>query len=373
MRRGFRMSAVDFMRLHPLRRTMLINQTMLNERIKQMKKDKNDDNGWEVLSSEVQDLVNNEELTLLQAVIINFLTDPQKDYSAREISDQCIEILGQGSRRHVRKIRSSKAELIKRIYESRYQNQGTPIVTKGHRYFDDPRENFFSGGNGGGDGRRETTVNESDDGFWDVTEELPKCVQACSKVPNEVFLYLSATVRTKIRLYMKWAKAQEWLAYLVGEKLGESLYEIHDLVLPDQNANSTLVSKVNLEDYNKMKIVGVMHSHHEMGGAGNADHAGFSGHDEAFINSNHDISLLVAKDGIAGHVRVKTECGSFFRAKAVIKESNDKNVNVDNLKEEFKSKINFGSGRGGNHRSFSIDGDGTIDVAQENGGSYHFS
>lgn len=307
-------------------------------------------NVYEFLAEEVKIAVNSENLTLLQALIINFLSDPEEEFSSAIIAEACNKYLGQGSPRHVRKVRKTKSKLIQEIMDLR--------KAKLNDDYEDTMSNVDMLSEDNGENAMVTVtppeVNETDDGYWDVTEDLPKCVKTCGKVPSEVFLYLSSVVRTKIRLYMKWAKHQEWLAYLAGKKVSDNAFEIMDIVLPDQNASSTLVSKVVMDNYNELSIVGVIHSHHDMGGAGNPDHAGFSGHDEAFINTNHDISLLVARDGIAGHVRLKTECGAFFRAKAIIKELDDKSVKQKDLKKEFQDKINFGRGRGGSHRGWTF-------------------
>ena len=123
------------------------------------------------------------------------------------------------------------------------------------------------------------------------------------------------------------------------------------------------------EEYNQVSVVGVMHSHHEMGGA-KGETAGFSQHDEAFINSNHNVSLLVAKDGIAGHVRVKTPCGAFLRVTAKIRNMDEVTIDEKKLKEEFKEKIRFGHGRGSNHISWDLQDKN--DPLNRKDGSYHF-
>lgn len=188
----------------------------------------------------------------------------------------------------------------------------------------------------------------SRDDYWEVKIE---CVTACSKVPQSIDAFISKNARQKAMLFMKWAKAREWLAYLVGEKKDDG-YHIYDLHLPDQRTSSTLVDKVNTDDYNKLNIVGVIHSHHEMG-AGDEDRPSFSGHDTEFINSNHNLSLLAGKDRekggfkVVGIARVQTPCGGFMKIKANVKPMKEAmSEEEQNLLNEFKGKV-FGPSNDG--------------------------
>lgn len=168
---------------------------------------------------------------------------------------------------------------------------------------------------------------------WEVKLD---CVSECSKAPESIDVYLSAISISKMRLFMNWSGRQEWLAYLIGESKDNKIF-VNDLLLPKQKASVALVSNVDCENYNG--IVGVIHSHHEMGGASNPEKPGFSGHDENFINGNHDVSLLIAKDGISGHVRIKVACGAFKRVKANIHKMIDDRIDKEQLKKEFEEKI----------------------------------
>jgi hypothetical protein len=150
--------------------------------------------------------------------------------------------------------------------------------------------------------------------------------------------------RKKAMLFMKWAGAREWLAYLVGEKTSEG-YNITDLYLPNQRTSSTLVDKVDAGDYNNLSIVGVIHSHHEMG-AGDEDNPSFSGHDAEFINSNHNLSLLAGRDRknggfkLVGIARLTTPCGGMMKVKANVKAMKE-NISPEEkaLKDEFSNKV----------------------------------
>jgi hypothetical protein len=289
----------------------------------------------------VIEVIDRYNLTPLTALIIHYLTDPKVEYTSKNIVESCQSILQQGSRRHVRRIRQEMRDIVSDIHLAREMDCLTvpnEFTTEGMTIEKENIEGHVwegkksNGGNGG--------IKETDDGFWDVTEELD-CVTSCSKAPENGYVFLSSIAWKKIKLYMKWAGNQEWLSYLVGKFVEDNTVEVTDIVLPNQDASQVLVNKVILDDYNQLGIVGVIHSHHEMGGAG-GEKAGFSGHDEAFINSNHNVSLLVAKDGIAGHIRVKTPCGAFLRINAKVKQMDEVELDEKKLKEEFKSKIRFG-------------------------------
>ena len=190
-------------------------------------------------------------------------------------------------------------------------------------------------------GAPETNRSASNEEYWEVP--LPDCVTACSKVEQSVDVFMSKCARIKAMHFMKWAKHREWLAYLVGTKT-EKGYEVTDLYIPDQRTSATLVDKVNADKYNQLSIVGVIHSHHDMG-AGDEDHPSFSGHDAEFINSNHNLSLLAGnkREGgfkIVGIARTTTPCGGLMRIKANVKALPEQPSEEElALKNEFFEKV----------------------------------
>lgn len=225
--------------------------------------------------------------------------------------------------------------------------------------------------------------NDDDDGFWEVKIET---VSACSKCNSEVDVYMNRTARTKAMMYMKWAGPREWLAYLIGE-FKDNAYYVTDLFLPDQRTSSTLVDNVVAENYNEMTVIGVIHSHHEMG-AGDADNPHFSGHDAAFINSNHNLSLLAGRDRksngfkIVGIARAKTPCGSFMKIKANVLNLTEELTDEEKaMKKEFFEKTqtqtrpvqNFANG--GSYRNFSQQSYGGVTNVNHGNGrtTYHFN
>lgn len=175
--------------------------------------------------------------------------------------------------------------------------------------------------------------------FWEVKQD---CVTQCSKAANSINVFMNIVSRRRSMLYMKWAGAREWLAYLLGE-FKDGSYYVTDLYLPDQRTSSALVDNINNDEFNKLPIIGVIHSHHEMG-AGDANNPSFSGHDASFINSNHNLSLLAGRDRVGGGfkivgiARVKTPCDAFIQIKANIKSMVEDPEGDKALKDEFLEK-----------------------------------
>lgn len=168
----------------------------------------------------------------------------------------------------------------------------------------------------------------TDDGFWEV--KIDK-VSACSKMPDNVNVYITPIVKAKIDAMMDEYSSIEWLAYLKGEPKDDGNYLIRDLVFPDsQTISSASVSDIEFDSFNEHDdIVGVIHSHHNMG-------IGFSHTDDEFINGNHNVSILVANGGKAeANVRLKTPCGAIKDVKGTVRIHSE----VDFDKNSFLSQI----------------------------------
>ncbi len=161
---------------------------------------------------------------------------------------------------------------------------------------------------------------------WEVDLDL---VKACSKGPVRKVVWLARVAKTKIDVLMRKYSNQEWFAYLLGEE-----QRVQDIFIPEQRAGSNFVSDVNCEEYNKLKIIGAMHSHPWKGG----NH--FSSHDEEFVNGNHNISLLVSKDGLSGQVRVTVPCGAMYVVPADVRLDLEIDFNRKSFLEEVEVKIN---------------------------------
>lgn len=135
-----------------------------------------------------------------------------------------------------------------------------------------------------------------DSDSWDNTADDLKIVTACGRIPESMNIIFSRVVKNKVDLLMKKYPNCEWLAYLLGD---ENTRYIRDLFIPTQTASSGAVTAVGPKPAG---VIGVIHSHHNMG-------AFFSGTDDAYINQNNDISIVIAHNGIKSQVRWTTPCG----------------------------------------------------------------
>ena len=167
------------------------------------------------------------------------------------------------------------------------------------------------------------TLPSSDE--WTVEIDT---ISACSKAPEMILIWFNILAKKKMDTLMGKYKSLEWLAYLIGEKINDKEYVIEDLFIPKQEVSSARVDNIECENFNDLKQIGVIHSHHGMGN-------GFSGTDHEFINQNHNVSLCVSKTGINGQVRWKTPCGAL---KIVENVKTKLKIDFDFDKEAFLKK-----------------------------------
>lgn len=170
-----------------------------------------------------------------------------------------------------------------------------------------------------------TVVNKKDDEWETDLEVVKECGKFKADTNGKVVVWLEPLAKVKIDALMEEYKAREWLGYLLGDK--EKML-VKDIFIPEQNATSTRVDEIECEEFNDLPVMGVIHSHHNMG-------TNFSGTDHAYINQNHDISLLVAHSGIAGQVRKKVPCGAFLVTDVKVRLA----LKVDWKKEEWIKEI----------------------------------
>lgn len=139
--------------------------------------------------------------------------------------------------------------------------------------------------------------NVFDGDSWDNTNDDLKVVTECGRKPSgPMNIILSRITKTKIDILMKKYQNTEWLAYLIGD---ENTRYVNDIFVPTQVASTASISSVGPKPAG---VIGVIHSHHHMG-------AFFSGTDDAYINQNNDISIVIAHKGIKAQVRWVTPCG----------------------------------------------------------------
>jgi len=177
----------------------------------------------------------------------------------------------------------------------------------------------------------------SQNSCWDAgIKILPTCGHMTVPKYNVEFEELADE---KIKKLQDYYPTLEWLAYLEGEVDHEKHNVlVTDIVIPDsQNVTGTNVYNVEYSWGDGRKIIGVIHSHHTMG-------AFFSGTDDAYINQNHDVSIVVSTNSrspIKGQVRMKTLCGSYILAEDLTFSVKRKTVlDEKSFEKEFTSKIN---------------------------------
>jgi hypothetical protein len=135
--------------------------------------------------------------------------------------------------------------------------------------------------------------------MWEQKKESkPECVTVCGKKDvNPVVVFIDYYVMAKINIMMKKYPDMEWLAYLIGKD-----NVVEDFYIPKQQITSSNVT--DIEGDPEIQIIGVIHSHHKLG-----LHS-FSGTDHAYINDNHDLSILVWHGGMNGQKRITLPCGA---------------------------------------------------------------
>lgn len=174
---------------------------------------------------------------------------------------------------------------------------------------------------------------------WDAGIEI---LSSCDKMKAPQYhIEFCLLARQKINKLKAYYPRLEWLAYLVGVVDRENnKVTVEDLVIPDSQQVTT-ASVYNVEYGwgvlpDGKQIIGVIHSHHAMG-------AFFSGTDDAYINQNHDVSIVVATAKgreIKSQVRVKVPCGSYILAEDITYSVKYPQVlDEDAFEAEFKDKI----------------------------------
>lgn len=180
-------------------------------------------------------------------------------------------------------------------------------------------------------GKKKNVAKKANTNEWTVDDI--DVVNECSKVPEKVVINFKPIVKQKIDILMDKYTNTEWLAYLIGDK--ENMF-VEDLVFPKQKVSSAMVDDVEMPDYNDYNIIGVIHSHHSMG-------TFFSGTDDHWVNSNHDISIVASKQGndvtFGVSVRVKTPCGAFRKAEGSVRILMDIEFDKDSFLKEVDEKL----------------------------------
>jgi hypothetical protein len=160
--------------------------------------------------------------------------------------------------------------------------------------------------------------NDTTESFWDSGIVITEDEQA-----QPINVYINNIAITKINMLMEHYTNIEWLAYTIGYESENGDRFINDIIIPKQNVTAVRVDV--LEPVNQ-STMGVIHSHHGMMNK-------FSHTDDEFINTNNNLSLCIARNGISGVVRIKKSDDEYTLVKA--------NVIIDTFginKEKFLKK-----------------------------------
>lgn len=174
--------------------------------------------------------------------------------------------------------------------------------------------------------------------LWESGIEV---ISSCGKMKNSKYhIEFSLISYQKIGKLKSYYPNLEWLAYLSGniDHKKRKVF-INDIIIPDSQqvtASSVYNVEYKWDTLSDKYIIGVIHSHHKMG-------AFFSGTDDAYINQNHDVSIVVSTakgKEIKAQVRVKIPCGSYIITEDVTFSVKDPQM-IDEVQfeSEFKDKI----------------------------------
>jgi len=167
-----------------------------------------------------------------------------------------------------------------------------------------------------------STISGSPSSYWETDIKLNNH----TRTNESRDVILTDVVCDKISYLMGKFTHMEWLAYLVGDKETNT---ITDIIIPKQRVT---VAHVYVDDDNaNVPIIGVIHSHHDMGN-------GFSHTDDEYINANHDISLCVTHSKITGQVRIKEDDGSYSIVNANVIEPG-RSFDVEAFEKEIEDNI----------------------------------
>ena len=156
-------------------------------------------------------------------------------------------------------------------------------------------------------------------------ESKIKTVENCGMVSDTFEIFIAPKAKIKIDLLMSLFPDTEWLAYLTGE--GNL---IEDIVIPEQEVTSSTVTVIEFPK--DVETIGVIHSHHGMGSF-------FSGTDNDYINSNHNISICVSHEEMTGVSRIKTPCGALKTVPLSIVFHYNVELNVEEFLNEVDTNI----------------------------------
>lgn len=173
--------------------------------------------------------------------------------------------------------------------------------------------------------------------YWECELDT---VKECSKAPQFMTVYIHDKAKSRFDVLMNKYKRMEWLAYLIGAPGnidGIDHFVVSNIFIPDQIVSPSNILKVTCPEFNKLRVIGVLHSHHGMGTT-------FSQMDHDFINENHNISLVITHGKIRGQYRWKTPCGAFKTIPARVRPMYDIKFDTKDFLKEIDKKIEIFTG-----------------------------
>ncbi len=138
---------------------------------------------------------------------------------------------------------------------------------------------------------------------FDSGLQTVKTCGLCEK--HETEIAMSFPVWNNIVAMCSHMGGTEWLGYLIGSFDEEAdLYVVRDMVIPEQRVSFGAVE--DIQPVPETDVIGTVHSHGSMG-------TFFSGTDDDFIGSNHDVMIVVSSGTkTKQQVRKLLPCGAYI-------------------------------------------------------------
>lgn len=145
-------------------------------------------------------------------------------------------------------------------------------------------------------------------------------------VCNPPVVTMSSKVEDKVMALMAKYPHTEWLGYLLGDG-----FHIEDMIIPKQEVS---VAAVEVKEFpqDMPNIIGVIHSHHNMGNF-------HSSTDNEYLVGNHNVSIVATSDGkFEVKARVLTPCNKLLVRKVEVSMVRER-IATDQFVKEAEGQI----------------------------------
>jgi len=163
-----------------------------------------------------------------------------------------------------------------------------------------------------------------EDEGWNSDLEVGRCGRM-----EALKVLLTPEVAQKVEALSQAVNPLEWLGYLYGDE-GEGEILITEIRVPEQAVTSSSV-KVTDESLHEGSI-GAIH-YHSGGGLF------FSGVDRAFVNANHQVSIVYSKSGYKAMARCYAPCGLLVQGEAEVSILHPEPRDLKKFLKEAQKKI----------------------------------